>query len=76
MTMSSTRDERWKMARETGSREREREKCRLTIATLALRRAGKREREKKRGKKKRNKARISPLPGSKLNFTGSFLNLV
>lgn len=55
MTMSSTRDERWKMARETGSRE-EREKCRLTITTLALRRAGKREKERERkGKKGREK---------------------
>lgn len=39
-----------------------------------------REREKREKKEeKRNKARISlsiPLPGSKLNFTGSFLNLV
>lgn len=55
MTMSTTRDERWKMARETGSRE-EREKCRLTITTLALRRAGKREKERERkGKKGREK---------------------
>lgn len=57
MTMSSTRDERWKMARETGSRE-EREKCRLTITTLALRRAGKREKERERKGEKRKRKEI------------------
>lgn len=58
--MSSTRDERWKMARETGSSE----KCRLTIALRKKKkRERKREEEEKKEKKekKRNRVRILSL---------------
>lgn len=52
MTMSSTRDERWKMARETGSRERERE-VPVNHRHPRFEKGGeKREREKKGEKRK------------------------
>lgn len=53
MTMSSTRDERWKMARETGSRERERE-VPVNHRHPRFEKGGeKREREKKGKKEKK-----------------------